>query len=348
MNVRFKLSTIITSFFGLCLSIQACGVEPVLDSIEIESTAPDSNYQQAQHNTILDGNLDHLNADDIQALEWSRGLMSDYVESLNDGVDSFFMSAFFDDEIIEDGSSGSNGRVFFTTRRVDGEDVNYQAGINLRVVLPRTRDRFKLLIETDENEDGQTETDIIGTTENVTYSTALRVEVRDGRNWKSSFDNGVRWATEPIYFSRLRTRRTDYFDEWRTRVLHSIYWQSDVEWGSKLNMNALMPIDFTRHFNMGFNADYNFNDDMAELQADVSIFNELTHKSAMLYQLAAYGDTQQITKVNEFILSVSYRRKIYKSFVFAEIVPEIGFPRDLNYKSTPALNFTVEMIFGTD
>lgn len=315
------------------------------DSVVLEPPSPDQEYF-SEHQDLFKRDHKTDGQSDIELLDWSRDLISEYVEGLNDGVDSFFMGAFFDDEGVEDESSGSNGRVFFTSRRVEGEDVNYQAGINLKIVLPKTRDRFKLLVETDENEDGKAETDIIGTTENVTYSTAIRIEVNEGRNWKTSLDNGIRWAGEPVYFSRLRARRTDYFETWRTRALQSIYWRTDVEWGAKLELGALRPMGFTHHFNMGFKADYNLNDDMAELESSMGIFHELTHRSAMLYSLSAFGDTQHITKVNDVVLSVSYRRKIYKSFVFAEVVPEIGFPRALDYKETPAINFTLEMIFG--
>lgn len=319
----------------------------VEEMIVLEPLGPNKEYLETKDDLITPDHEIDPNSD-IDVLDWSQGVVSEYVESLNDGVDSFFMGAFFDDEVIEDESSGSNGRIFLTTRRVYGEGVDYQAGINLKIILPKTRDRFKLLVETDENEDGSSETDVLGTTENVTYSTAIRVEIRDGRRWKTSLDNGIRWSGEPVYFSRVRARRTDYFDEWRTRVLQSIYWRTDVEWGAKLDINALRPIDFTRHLNLGFKADYRLDDDMAELESSASIFDELSHRSAMLYQIAAFGDTDQLTKVNDVVLSVSYRRKIYKSFVFAEIVPEIGFPRDLDYEATPALNFTIEMIVGAD
>lgn len=279
-------------------------------------------------------------------LDWSRELVFEYVESLNDGVDSFFMGDFLDDELINDESSGSNGRIFLITRRVEDEGVDYQTGLSLKLVLPRTRDRLKLLVETDENEDGAKESDLIGTTNNVTYSTAIRVEIRDGRRWKTSWDNGVRWEGEPVYFSRVRARRTDYFGEWRSRFLQSIYWRTDDEWGAKFNTNVLRPIDLTRHFSAGVNADYLLNDDFANLESNVALFDELSHRSALLYRFAALGDTESITKVNEYILTLSYRRKIYKNFVFAELIPELAWPRELDYKATPALNFRLEMIFG--
>jgi len=307
--------------------------------IDVPAT-PDEHYQPKEE--VIE------EQEDIVVLEWSRDFAKGYVESLNDGVDSFFMGAFFDDELVNDESSGSNGRVFFTTRRVQGEGVDYQVGINLKLVLPRTRDRFKLLVETDENEDDQKESDLIGTTGNVTYSTAIRVELRDGKRWKTSWDNGVRWAGEPVYFSRVRTRRTDYFNEWRSRLLHSMSWRTDVEWGTSVNASLLRPLDMRRHFRTAFSADYLLSNDFAELQTSAAIFDELSHRAAMLYRMAVYGDTEQLAKVNNYILSVSYRRKIYKHFVFAEIVPEVAWPREKDYFPTPALNLRFEMIIGPD
>lgn len=286
---------------------------------------------------------------ELEFLDWSRELVFEYVESLNDGVDSFFMGDFLDDEIIDDESSGSNGRLFLTTRRVKGDGgVDYQTGVNLKLVLPKTRDRLKLLVETDENEDEKKETDLIGTTSNVTYSTAIRVELRKGRRWKTSWDNGIRWEGEPVYFSRIRARRTDYFGEWRSRILQSIYWRTDDGWGAKLNTSLLRPIDFTRHFSTGFNADYLLDNDYADLEANMAIFDELSHRAAMLYRIAAIGDTDELTKVNNYVFTISYRRKIYKSFVFAEVIPEVAWPRELNYEATPAINFRLEMIFGPE
>jgi hypothetical protein len=314
------------------------------DSIEDKDTSDKSGHSVGfgLENTALE------EQEDIIVLEWSRDLAKNYVESLNDGVDSFFMGAFFDDERVDDESSGSNGRVYFTTRRVQGAGVDYKVGLNLKLVLPRSRDRFKLLVETDENEDTDKESNVIGTAENVTYSTAIRVELKDGNSWKSSLDNGVRWSGEPVYFTRIRTRRTDYFEEWRLRLLHSVSWRTDVEWGTRVSASLLRPIDLTCHFRTGFSADYLLSDDFANLESSAAIFNELNHRSAMLYQVAVLGDTERISKVSNTVVSVSYRRKIYKHFVFAEVVPEVAWPREQGYEATAAVNLRFEMIFGPD
>lgn len=331
------------AYFLLTLACPALSAPAPDQIILTEPVAPDDNYQLPDL-----GEEKELTEEEIEALEWSREVVFEYVESLNDGVDSFFMSAFFDDEIINDESSGSNGRLFFTTRRVEGEGVDYQSGINLKLVLPKTRDRLKLLVETEEDEDEKKETNALDTTNNVTYSTAVRVELREGRRWKTSWDNGIRWEAEPIYFSRLRVRRTDYFDDWRSRVFQSAYWRTDDGWGAKFRASLMRPIDLRRHFTTGFEADYLLDNDFAELETYMAVFDEVNSKAAMLYNFSILGDTEGIAKVNNLVATVSYRRKIYRSFVFAEVVPELAWPRERDYEMTPAINFRLEMIFGPD
>jgi hypothetical protein len=102
------------------------------------------------------------------------------------------------------------------------------------------------------------------------------------------------------------------------------------------------------HFRTGFNAGYILSDDFADLSTSAAIFHELSSRAAMVYQVAVFGDTDSISKVNNTALTVSYRRKIYRHFVFAEIIPEMAWPREQDYEATPAISFRLEMIFGPD
>lgn len=335
------LRLLFVSFISLIYSV--CWSAPEEASIhDFEPTAPSQDYVRTDQHSL---SSDYTS---VEFLDWSQNVATEYVESLNDGVDSFFMGAFFDDEIIEDELSGSNGRLYLINRHEDGADPNYKVGLNLRLVLPRTRDRFKLIVETDEAEDGAGDKNVLNTADNVTYSTAIRVDFKDRRNWKTSFDNGIRWAGEPVFFSRVRARRTDYFDVWRTRVLQTISWRTDEEWGARFSTNAIRPIDFTRHFRVDFNADYLLSDDFANLESSVSIFDELSPRAALLYRLGFFGDTNSFTKLNETVISLSYRRKLYSHYLFAEVVPEIGWPIENDYKATPAITFLFEMILGEE
>ncbi|EAT11969.1 hypothetical protein HF888_11325 [Bermanella marisrubri] len=325
---------------------------PVLDVMPTFAEEPerssDKKLSQSDE-TATSSNTNGKNPyDTLKFLDWSRSLVSGYVESLNDGVDSFFMSAFFDDEVIADQSSGSNGRLYFISRREEADNPDYQVGVNLRLTLPHSRDRFKLLIETDENQDDQIENDILNTTDNVTYSTALRVDLEPRDNWRTSFDNGVRWSGEPVYFSRVRVRRVDYHNYWRTRLYQQIGWRTDEGWGAFTSVSGLMPLGFHRYLNISLSGDYLLDNDYVDLEASSAIFDELSERAAMLYQFKILGNTLEYGKVSDVIFSVSYRRKIYDDFIFAEIIPELAWPRDRDYEFTPAITFQLDFIFGQD
>ncbi|GAA6134985.1 hypothetical protein NBRC116188_17750 [Oceaniserpentilla sp. 4NH20-0058] len=333
----------VVCFFILIYFYRVCLAAPVEAGVGgNEPAAPDHLFE------VTDDHAEVNDYTSIEFFDWSQAVASDYVESLNDRVDSFFMGAFFDEESVEDESSGSNGRLFFSSRREDGVDPDYRVGLNLRLVLPRTRDRFKLLLETDEDEDNDKETNVLGTTENVTYSTAIRVEVDKGQNWNTSFDNGIRWSGEPVFFSRVRARRTDYFDSWKTRLVQTVSWRTDEEWGSRFSASALRPLDIEHHFRMGFNADYLLSDDYANLDTSFSIFHELSSRSALLLDLSFFGDTQDYSKVSDTVLSLSYRRKVFSQHLFVEVVPELAWPRENEYELTPAITLLFEMILGVN
>lgn len=335
----FKLSCFLLLSVFLVKSHGAPHQAHVIDN---EPSVPDSSY------VVTDEHSHVGDYTSFEFLDWTQSVATDYVENLNDGVDSFFMGAFFDDELVEDESSGSNGRLYFVSRREDGVDPDYQVGLNLRLVLPNTRDRFKLLLETDEDEDDIKESNVINTAENVTYSTAIRVEVDRGKHWKTSFDNGIRWSGEPVFFSRVRARRQDYFEFWKTRVLQTVSWRTDEEWGANFDAYALHPIDIEHYFRIDFNADYLLNDDFANLETSFSVFHEIDYRSALLLELALLGDTENYSKLSNTVLSLSYRRKVFSDYFFVELVPEMGWPRENSYQATPAFTMIFEMILGVD
>jgi len=304
-----------------------------------ESPSPDNEYQLPEKDDSESWNIDML--------DWSRDQLADYIEGLNDGIDTFFAETLFGDDVIDDESSGSNGRLFFKSRRVRGEpSVDYQSGVNVKLALPNTNNRFKLLIETEEDDDESKESDVLGTTDNVTYATALRFQLARSERWKTTWDNGISWEGEPVPFSRIRTRRIQYFDLWHTRFFQSLYYRTNQGWGEKTSYAAIRPIDLRHHFRFGLNASYKLDDDYFNLSNSYSIFQELSDKAIMVYRFNISGDTDSIEKVNAYTISTGYRRQLYKNFVFMDFVPEVSWPRDKNFEPTPAISFNLEMIFG--
>lgn len=304
-----------------------------------EIPAPDADYQPTPEKKS-----DRMR---FNMLDWSRDQLANYIEGLNDGIDTFFAETLFGDEVIDDESSGSNGRLFFKSRRVKGEkSVDYQTGVNVKLALPNTNNRFKILIETEEDDDQEKESDLVGTTDNVTYATALRFQLARTERWKTTWDNGISWEGEPVPFSRIRTRRIQYYELWHTRFFQSFYYRTNIGWGEKTSYAAIRPLDLKHHFRFGLNASYKLNDDYFNLSNSYSIFQELSDFAIMVYRFNISGDTEGIEKVNSYTISTGYRRQLYHNFVYMDFIPEVSWPRDKNFEPTPGITFNLEMIFG--
>ncbi len=284
----------------------------------------------------------------IELLDWSRDKLSAYVEQLNDRLDYFITDTFFSDETNNENWSGSYGKLFFNTRREVHTAVDYQSGISLNLALPNTNDKLKLLVESEENEDGQRESDALDTVDNVTYSTALRFLISDAEDYKASWDNGVRWEGEPVPFSRLRFQRIDYFEYFRTRFFQTLYWRTNVGWGADSSYQIRTPLDLQRQFIWSVDADYLLNNDYYDLANIWAVSDEWNDKEAMLYSFSVIGDTQGYEKVTSYVSSARYRRMLYKRFVFGEIEPEISWPREHNFEPVPAIMFRLELIFSEE
>lgn len=283
---------------------------------------------------------------DILLLDWSRQKLATYVEGLNDGLDSLITETFFSDEVDNENWSGSYGKLFFYTRREFHQPVDYQSGINLNLALPHTNDQLKLLVESEENNDDQRESDALGTVDNVTYTTALRFLIRDAEDYKASWDNGVRWEGEPVPFSRLRFQRIDYYEACRTRFYQTLYWRTNTGWGADTSYQVRTPLDLQRQFIFSLNANYLLNNDYYDLSNTWAISDEWNADEAMLYGFSIIGDTQQYEKVTNYVTSARYRRMLYKKFVFGEIEPELSWPREHNFEPVAAIIFRLEFIFS--
>lgn len=282
----------------------------------------------------------------IGFIEYSHDWLKEYIDSLSYNVDGFFIDTFFGDDVIDDDVSGSRAKLSFFTRRIIGQPVDYNYGISIKLVLPNTNERFNLLLQSSEEEEGERENNPINSVENVEYSTALRYVFQETERWKVNLDTGVRWGLPPDPFSRLRFRRYAYFDDFRFKATQSLFWSASDGIGEKTNFELNQPLNIDRLIRYSGGAQYLLKDDYFNLNYGLELFHELNAKEVLAYYYRAAGDTIADTTFNNYGIGIRYRRKIYQDWVFAEVNPELETQRDNEYDITPVIMFRFEALIG--
>src|SRR5690554_4156303 len=97
-----------------------------------------------------------LEADDdgmtfSERVEFSRQWVTDRINNFSEDVDVFFVQSFFNTEVFDDDIDGSRGVISLDTRREIGGDYIYKLSAKLKLELPNTEKRLKLLISSEDD-----------------------------------------------------------------------------------------------------------------------------------------------------------------------------------------------------
>jgi hypothetical protein len=271
--------------------------------------------------------------------------MTDFLQAISSGIDLFFVDLFFADDVFDDAVSGSRLLLGVQTRRVFGDGVVYEPVINVKIDLPHTNKRLKILFESDVDETEQS-SNIVNSAESVQYSTAIRYVIGETSRWKYSWDNGVRLNLPPTVFSRLRARRNISLGDWSGRFTQELFWYTDDGVGEKTLLNLGLPLNEELLVRWNTNYTYLLDNDYFTFSHVFGLYQELSSKDAVAYQVGLAGDTIENDQVKEYFSRIRYRRSIYKKWIFFEIAPDIRYLHEDKFRPSPGFLARLEVLFG--
>ncbi|QQD21071.1 hypothetical protein GJQ54_04480 [Oceanospirillaceae bacterium ASx5O] len=281
------------------------------------------------------------------SLESSRAWLAGYLNSVSGSLDSFFVDAFFGDDLIGDDVSGTRGKISMATRKVSGDALEFKFGVSVKLDLPNTNDRLKLLIESDEEDEG-VQQNFLDSVDNTSYSTALRFLVNERAAWRTDFDVGIRGGLPFNPFSRFRARRYAYLSEWEMRATQTLYYFRDDGWGEDTELRLDYPLNTEKLFRINTRARYLLDNRFFDLNYDLALYHELGPHSVLAYNAGASGDSAQGATFYSYYAGVRYRRQVYRDWVFFEIAPQFEWHRDTDYRTRPVLMLRLESLISQD
>lgn len=275
--------------------------------------------------------------------ERSRRWLVRHLDSISDGIDTFFVDKFFNEDVTDIDSVGSQARFSFFTRRELGKPVDYKFGVGINIELPHTNERLNLLLQS-EDEDVR-ESDPFESPENATYSSALRFIINESERWIATADAGIRWGIPPDPFVRFRARRPFYFDYWNFRISQEFNYYTTDGYGSETGFRFDLPLSIRKLLRLETDAEYLLNNDYFKLTYGGGLYHEINHIYAYALLAQARGDTEAGIEFREYEAGVRLRRRVYKDWMFAEVQPMYVWTEENDWEPRPVIMFLIQAEF---
>jgi hypothetical protein len=163
-----------------------------------------------------------------------------------------------------------------------------------------------------------------------------------------SIDTGVKLAIHPDAHVRLRYQYTQPFGEVYTFRFSQIAMYQAIE-----HFTDTTQLDLERKITaftlIRWRNDVTYTEGTAGVawNTGVSLFTQLTPKSAISYDTNMWGVNHPDWVIQNYRVGIKYRRNFYRTWLFYELEPEITWPIDGGHRnSTYALMATLEIQFG--
>lgn len=268
------------------------------------------------------------------------------------GIDEFFGTE--DSLFVENQSFLRIG----TEARMQPGDSKLDASVRFKVDLPTTKERLRLIIESDIEEPlGRfTEQGIRETRGGERFDTnnsAVGLEQRSSKDpkerWVQGLGVGVKFGLPLDPYLRYSAVRQWNFDQskWQANSVSRITQFNQRGLIARTNFDISRPLDVDNKKYLRFQTYAEFQDmrDSVVFSQTAEINEVLDSRTALRYAFIVVGENKGTSTVKDYILQVFYRRDIHKNVLFMDIIPEVHFPQEGNRKEYVALTFRLEAFF---
>lgn len=281
-------------------------------------------------------------------LDASHTVMVRNVQGVALGIDRFFGG----DPPLSDQNESYVNVSFRQIIRESGDKV-LKEKIKIRLDLPNTEKRLKLVFETDpddldslDNKKRDADFEDVRVTKDESASGALRFIINETSLWQVNLDTGVRTPLPLNAFARLKLRRRTPINElWLGYFRQSFYYYHQDGWGANSSYEVGRPIG--EHFFFDNEVEVQFTDErnLWEFSEIAALHQRYNSNTTLSYALGILADSQPRLRTTSYFAQFIWRRDIYDKWVYVSLTPEIAFPREEDFSLTPSITAKIEFLF---
>ncbi len=333
-------------FFAIAVNAEALEAEIRTTEAAVTATTEATNDPLTQAETIEQAVLEEIVIE--PRADRSKQWLVDRIDDLSEGLDVFFVQYFFNEEVFEDDIGGNRAVIAIDSRREIGGDVTYKLTGKLKLELPNTNKRMKLLVSSEDDSEYEINKQPIQNIQNASYSTAVRFILNERSAWQSDIDVGFRGGLPLNPYSRFRARRYGDSFGWQHRFTQSFYYRYIDGWGETTELRYDKNIFKGNLVVFNTEADYLIKNDYFDIKSDITLYHKIDETAVAAYHIGVVGDTDKGAIISSYYTGVKYRKLIYKDWVYASVTPQIEWNRDREYRRMWVLMFNFEAILSSE
>jgi hypothetical protein len=146
-------------------------------------------------------------------------------------------------------------------------------------------------------------------------------------------------------FMRARGSYSVPMDQWRLKAEESVYWFNTIGLGETTQIDLEHLLSEPVLFRATSNATWLKDKQNFDLRQDLTIFHTVSDRTALMYQASVVGVSNPQVEVTEYVLSMLYRYRLHREWIFFNLNPQLVFPKVNNFNSSFALSIRLEIMF---
>jgi hypothetical protein len=266
-----------------------------------------------------------------------------------------WLDSFFSDPRIENEISETRVKVRFSIFAEEDDAVEYNVRANLRLDLPVLKDKLHLLIAGDPDDDEEDFQALSGregerpelTSADDDFSASLRYFLVDTLQRNVSLRSGVKWRNGlPTVFLEPRYRQSVPLDSWLFRFTQRLIGFTDGRRGVRTTFDFERELRQPFFFRTTLDGSWASDEEGYFYDQSFFLFQRFSSRRVIIYGWGNFFRTRPHHQLDNVVLSVRYRQRILRDWLFYEVIPQISFPDERDRDATPAILLRLEMFFG--
>jgi hypothetical protein len=291
---------------------------------------------------------------ETEATEKKQSVILDMIEKEKERVESQnlravqWVDSFFSDPAYEAEVATSQFRIRPEVRYRNEQGWGGTVKFSFKFRLPNLERRVSLVggsSDFDEDFDAAVDEDV------NEPAIGLQFFGKEREKWGSSLSVGLKFNEFAGFVGPRFRYNTKWSERSSFRFIQKILWQTNNEWQLRSRFDFNFAVNERFFFRQMFDARWRgeYSDEEGYRTRVSSILTRRLPNSAGLQSEATMiFHTEPDLHVNEYIVALRYRKRVWRDWFYYEIVPQLAWEKEFDYRTNPGIRLRFEVFYGAD